>query len=83
MSIKKEYKKMKHEIGYRYRIKNISYEDARKRVFDKLGYVKTKIGVSMIWTKKTESINFLDEEENIVAIYNKTLKNFWWCGNKK
>ena len=73
---------MKHEIGYRCRIKNISYEDARKRVCDKLGYVKTKFGVSMIWTKKALSINFLDEEENIVAIYNETLKNFWWCGNK-
>ena len=73
---------MNHEIGYRYRIKNISYEDVKKRVFDKLGYVKTKFGVSMVWTKKTQPINFLDEKENIVAIYNKILKNFWWCGNE-
>ena len=72
---------MKHTIGYRYRINNTPYEDAKKRVFDKLGYIKTKINVCMIWTKKTESVNFLDDEKNVVAIYNETLKDFWWCKN--
>ena len=74
----KEAKKVQHKIGYRYRIKGISYDDAIKRVFDKLGFIKTKSGVGMMWTKKTKSTYFLDNKGKIRAIYNHTNKNFWW-----
>lgn len=65
-------------IDYEHRLKNITYEDAAKRVFDRLGYIKTKPGVGMMWTKKTKSTHFLDKKGKIVAIYNKTIRDFWW-----
>ena len=54
---------MNHKIDYEHRIKNITYEDTAKQVFDRLGYIKTKSGVGM---------------RKIVAIYSKTTRNFWW-----
>lgn len=66
------------EIDYEHRLQNISYEEAEKQVFDKLGFIKTREGVGMFWTKKTKSINFLDEKGKIVAIYNITIRDFWW-----
>ena len=65
-------------IDYEHRIENITYEDAKKRVFDRLGFIKTKPGVGMMWTKKTKSTNFLDEKGKILAIYNQTVRDFWW-----
>lgn len=65
-------------IDYENRLQNITYEEAEKRVFDKLGYIKTKHGVGMYWTKKTKSINFLDKQGKIIAIYNTTIRDFWW-----
>ena len=65
-------------IGYRYRIKDISYEEAKKRVFDKLGFIKTKSGVGIMWTKKTKSTYFLGKKGETLAVYNHTNKNFWW-----
>ena len=69
---------MNQKVDYEHRIKNITYEEAVKQVFDHLGYIKTKPGVGMMWTKKTKSVNFLDKQERIVAIYNKTIRDFWW-----
>lgn len=69
---------MNHKIDYEHRIKNITYEDAAKRVFDRLGYIKTKSGVGMMWTKRTKSTHFLDKKGKIVAIYNKTIRDFLW-----
>ena len=69
---------MKHKMGYENRIENISYEDAKNIVLDRLGFIKTELSVGMMWTKKTESINFLNEEGKIVAVYNKTIRDFWW-----
>ena len=69
---------MSKKIDYEHRIKNITYEEAVKQVFDSLRYIKTKPGVGMMWTKKTESVNFLDKKGKIVAIYNKTIRDFWW-----
>lgn len=69
---------MKHKIGYENRIENISYEDARNRVLDRLEFIKTEENMGMFWTKKTKSINFLNEEGKVVAIYNKTIRDFWW-----
>lgn len=69
---------MKHKMGYENRIENVSYEDAKNRVLDRLGFIKTKENVGMFWTKKTKSINFLNEEGKVVAIYNKTIRDFWW-----
>ena len=66
------------QIDYENRLQNITYEEAEKQVFDKLGYIKTKPGVGMMWTKKTKSINFLDKKGKIVAIYSETVKDFWW-----
>ena len=65
-------------IGYRYRIENISYDEAVRRVFDKLGFIKTKSGTGIAWTKKTKSTYFLSKKGKIVAIYNMTNKTFWW-----
>lgn len=69
---------MKHEIDYRNRIENITYEDAKKRVMDRLGFVKTKTGVEMLWTKKGKTTDFLGKDGNIKGIYSHTLKDFWW-----
>ena len=66
------------KIGYRYRIKDIFYDEAVRRVFDKLGFIKTKQGTGIAWTKKTKSTYFLDNKGEIRAIYNHTNKNFWW-----
>ena len=66
------------ETDYEHRLQNISYEEAEKYVFVKLGFIKTREGVGMFWTKKTKSINFLDKKDKIVAIYNQTVKDFWW-----
>ena len=66
------------QIDYENRLQNITYEEAEKQVFDKLGYIKTKPGVGIMWTKKTKSINFLDKQGKIVAIYNMTIRDFWW-----
>ena len=66
------------QIDYEHRLKTITYEDAEKQVFDRLGFIKTKPGVGMMWTKKTKSINFLDKQGKIIAIYNQTIKDFWW-----
>ena len=68
---------MNQKVDYEHRIKNITYEDAAKRVFDRFGYIKTKSGVGMVWTKKTESTHFLDKKGKIVAIYSKTIGDFW------
>jgi len=65
-------------IDYEHRIKNISLKDAEKRVFNRLGYIKTKPGIGMFGTKKTKSVNFLDKKGKIVAIYNTTIRDFWW-----
>ena len=65
-------------IGYQYRIENISYDEAVKQVFDKLGFIKTKSGVGIAWTKKTKSTYFLGKKGKILAIYNHTNKVFWW-----
>ena len=65
-------------IGYRYRTKDISYEEAVKRVFDKIGFIKTKSGVGIAWTKKTKSTYFLGKKDEIRAIYIHTNKFFWW-----
>ena len=65
------------KIDYENRLKNITYEEAEKRVFDKLGFIETKPGVGMMWTKKTKSVNFLDKKGKIFAIYNQTIKDFW------
>ena len=65
------------KIDYENRLRNITYEEAEKQVFDKIGFIKTKPGVGMMWTKKTKSVNFLDKKGKIVAIYNQTIKDFW------
>lgn len=69
---------MQHKIGYKYRIENITFEDAAKRVLDRLGFIKTKPGIGMMWTKRTKSTCFLGERGGIRAIYNHTVKDFWW-----
>ena len=66
------------KINYEHRLQNISYEEAEKQVFNKLGFIKTKAGVGMFWTKKTKSVNFLDEKGKILAIYSETIRDFWW-----
>ena len=66
------------QIGYRYRTENMSFDEANKRVLKKLGFIKTKPGVGMMWTKKTKSTYFLDKKGEICAIYNHTNKFFWW-----
>ena len=73
----KDKNKMSVKVDYEHRIKNITYEDAAKRVYDKLGYIKTKPGVGMMWTKRTKSIHFLDKKGKIFAIYNQTIRDFW------
>lgn len=65
-------------IDYEHRLENISLEEAEKQVLDRLGFIKTKPGVGMMWTKKTKSTNFLDKKEKIVAIYSNTIRDFWW-----
>lgn len=65
-------------IDYEHRLKNISLEEAEKQVMDRLGFIKTKPGVGMFWTKKTKSINFLDKKGKIAAIYSNTIRDFWW-----
>lgn len=69
---------MKHKIGYRHRIENISYKDAEKRVLDRLGFIKTKPSVGMAWTKRTKSTHFLDKKGEVRGIYNHFFKDFWW-----
>jgi len=69
---------MEHKIGYRHRIKNISYGDAKKRVMDRLGFIKIKSGIEMLWTKRGKTTDFLGKDGNIKAIYSHTLKDFWW-----
>ena len=66
------------QIGYRYRMESISFEDAKKRVLKKLGFIKTKPGVGIAWTKKTKSTYFLDKKGETRAIYSHTNKTFWW-----
>ena len=69
---------MIHKIGYRYKIKNISYDAAELRVLDRLGFIKTKPGVGMMWTQKTKSTHFLDKEGEIRGIYSWSNRDFWW-----
>lgn len=66
------------QIGYRYRTENISFEDAKNRVLKKLGFIKTKPGVGIAWTKKTKSTYFLDKKGETRAVYNHTNNFFWW-----
>ena len=75
---KKELNNTINKTGYRYRIKDISYDEAVRRVFDKLGFIKTKQGTGIAWTKKTKSTYFLDNKGKTLAIYNHTNKVFWW-----
>ena len=70
-------------IGYRYRTKDISYEEAVKRVFNKLGFIKTKPSVGIMWTKKTKSTYFLGKKSEILAVYSHTNKDFWWVKQQK
>lgn len=65
-------------IDYEHKLENISLEEAEKQVLDRLGFIKTKPGVGMFWTKKTKSVNFLDEKGKTLAIYNQTVRDFWW-----
>ena len=66
------------QIGYRYRTENMSFDEANKRVLKKLGFIKTKSGVGIAWTKKTKSTYFLDKKGETRAIYSHTNKTFWW-----
>jgi len=69
---------MIHKEGIQYKIKNISYEDAKKRVKDKLGMIRTKEGIGLLWTKSTKSTYFLDKSGTRRAVYNHTVRDFWW-----
>lgn len=69
---------MSIKVDYEHRLKNITYKEAVKRVYDKLGYIKTKPGVGMFWTKRTKSTLFSDKKGKTVPIFSWTIKDFWW-----
>ena len=64
-------------LTYETRLKNISYEDAEKIVIKKFGKVSIKEGRGMMWTLKTKNVNFF-KNDKIVAIYNRTVRDFWF-----
>lgn len=74
----KKTKLKENGLTYENRLQNISYEEAKKHVLEKFGAIKTRESVGMMWTQRTKSIQFLDDEDKIVAIYNITIRDFWF-----
>ena len=66
------------KTGHANRIKNISFEDAKAKVQAELGRIITKPSEGLFWTKPTNSTLFLDDNGRVRAVYNHTIRDFWW-----
>ena len=71
-------KKPERGIGYEMRLKDISYIEAKQLVLNKVTEFHTKQFPGMMWTQRTKAIFFYNTNRILIAIYNKTIRDFWF-----